>query len=102
MKVTTLAMVIAFAVLAGCTQLDVFITAAEDEGTVYECRIASGDITELCYFDDAADELGEMIGATCGAPSRRWPRLANFFSLGCAYRCPARDGCNAHNGCYCP
>jgi hypothetical protein len=97
--------IIAFAIgfLAACTEIDVFVTAASKEGSVYECRGRDGRVFELCYLDDAAVELGAMIDATCGGPSRSWPQLTNFFSLGCAYQCPAlHKGCNAKDGCYCP
>lgn len=98
---TTIALWVAL--LAGCTQLGVFISAASDEGTVYECSTDDGRIVELCYADDAADELGELLGGSCGEPSRNWPWFVNKLSMGCTYACPApRLGCNAHNGCYCP
>ncbi len=94
---------VSVALLAGCTQLGVLIDAASDEGTVYECSTDDGRVVELCYFDDAEDELGEMLGGSCGEPSRRWPWFVNMLSMGCTYSCPApRQGCNAHNGCYCP
>jgi hypothetical protein len=89
--------------LAGCTQLDVFWRAATDEGTVYECKTASGDLVEICYKDDAADELGASFGGSCGEPSRRWPWFTNMVGMGCTYSCPPpRQGCNAEYGCYCP
>lgn len=94
---------IALAMLAGCTQFDVFLEAAGDEGTVYECTTGEGRTVEYCYLDDSADELADMLGGTCGDPTRRWPRFVNFLSMGCAYACPAPGvGCNAHQGCYCP
>ena len=95
--------VLALALVAGCTQADVFFSAATDEGTVYECKTSNDTVFEFCYHDDAAGELGELIGAECGDPSRRWPWFANLFAIGCVYECPPRhQGCNAHDGCYCP
>lgn len=101
---SALASMVAAALLStACTQLDVFITAATNEGTVYECTIDDGTVVELCYHDDASDELGELIGGSCGDPSRRWPWFVNKLSMGCTYECPSpRVGCNAKNGCYCP
>lgn len=96
------AMLAAIAMFAGCEQVDIFVTAAKDEGTVYECRLAGDTIVEYCYLDDAADELGDMISGSCGTPNRRWPRFTNFFSLGCAYTCPGKRGCNALHSCFCP
>jgi hypothetical protein len=94
---------IAIAFLSACAQVDIFVTAASDEGTVYECRIPDGRVLELCYFDDAIDELSVLTKGVCDETSRTWPQITNFLSLGCAYSCPGRPrGCNAHNGCYCP
>lgn len=92
--------------LTACTSFDVLVNAASDEGTVYECR---GERTlELCYFDDADEELADRLaldrgGAwNCGSPSRRWPWFTNKLHLGCTYACPAPGvGCNARNGCAC-
>lgn len=97
-------MLSAMLLLTACTQLDVFITAATDEGTVYECAVDDGTVLELCYFDDASEELGELVGGSCGDPSRRWPWFVNALGMGCTYSCPPprRRGCNAKNGCYCP
>ena len=97
-----LALALVLVLGAGCTQADVFFSAATDEGTVYECTTSNKTVFEFCYHDDAADELGELIGAECGDPSRRWPWFANLFAMGCSYACPSRYGCNAHHGCYCP
>lgn len=100
--------VVAIALLASCTQFDVLVNAASDEGTVYECT--SGEqMRELCYFDDADAELADRLafdrgGAwSCGSPSRRWPWFTNKLHLGCTYACPAPGvGCNAKQGCFCP
>ena len=96
-------MAVALALLVGCEPLGVLVSAVKDEGTVYECTTHYGNTVELCYLDDATDQLGELLGGTCDEPTRRWPRVTNMFGLGCTYACPApRRGCNAHNGCYCP
>lgn len=88
--------------LSGCTQFDIFVEAATDEVTVYDCAV-DGAVLELCYLDDSAAELGEQLGATCSRGSRRWVQFSNFLTLGCTYSCPHYGpGCNAHNGCYCP
>lgn len=89
--------------LASCTQLDIFIDAATDEGTVYDCRRPNGTVLELCYLDDSEDELGAMVGATCETGERNWVAFTNALSLGCNYHCPHYGpGCNAHAGCWCP
>src|SRR5262245_1514952 len=101
---STLAISMTFALavttMAGCTQLGVFIDAANYEGTVYECDTNEGKTVEFCYLDDAGDELGKLIHGQCGDTSRRWPKFANFLNLGCSYSCPSHYGCNAHDGCY--
>ncbi len=96
--------IVLMAVLLGsCTEFDIFIEAASDEGTVYECRTDQGKDVEYCYFDDSAKELSEFVGGTCGAPSRKWPKVVNFLNMGCVYSCPAPGkGCNAKQSCYCP
>lgn len=96
-------LVLAIALLGSCTEFDIFLEAAMEEGTVYECKMESGRIVEYCYFDDSSDELATYIGGTCGDPTRRWPRFVNFFNMGCNYSCPhPGKGCNAKQGCYCP
>lgn len=93
----------ALLLLSACTQFDVLVEAASDEGTVYLCR-AGEQSKELCFFDDSADELADRLGEgwSCGPPSRRWPALANALGMGCTYSCPAPGvGCNAKRGCYC-
>lgn len=102
--VATPKLVFAALALGGCTQMDVFVSAATDEGTVYECSTRDGTrVIEICYVDDAEEELGQLLDASCGEPARRWPRFTNWLGLGCSYSCPAPPlGCNAHDGCYCP
>ena len=97
------AFALAIVLVGACDQVDVFFSAVTDDGTVYECAAPNGTTVEVCYLDDSADELGELLGRTCGEPSRRWPWFANKFNLGCTYQCPPPHlGCNALNGCYCP
>lgn len=90
--------------LAGCTEFDIFLEAAGDEGTVYACTLDDGREVEHCYRDDSADELGELLGGTCETTGRTWPWLTNLLAMGCTYECPApkRPGSNAKNGMYCP
>lgn len=92
-----------FLVLAGCTEFDIVVEAASEQGTVYECQLPDKQV-ELCFYDDAADELAWHIGAaSCGTTSRWWPELTNTLGLGCNYHCPHYGpGCNAKQGCYCP
>jgi hypothetical protein len=91
------------AVLAGCDQVDGAYDAVTGEGTVYECTTSTGRSVEVCYFDDAGDELADLVGGTCSRSTRSWPWFANLLHIGCAYSCPApASSCNAHNGCYCP
>jgi hypothetical protein len=92
----------ALLLVASCTQVDVAWRAATDEGTVYDCKTHSGTVIEICYRDDAGDELGALLDASCGEPSRTWPWFADLVGMGCAYECPSRKGCNAKWGCYCP
>jgi hypothetical protein len=95
--------VLAVCLLPSCAQLDVFFAATTDEGTVYDCVASDGSTVEVCYLDDAAEELGHYLGRTCGEPERRWPWFTNKLNVGCAYSCPPPGyGCNAANGCYCP
>lgn len=94
--------------LSACTEFDVFVEAAGDEGTVYECASESSTV-ELCYLDDSEAELANWLVATkggawsCGTTDRWWPRITNALHSGCNYHCPhPGPGCNSKNGCFCP
>lgn len=91
----------ALLLLAGCATYE---TLANADGEVYECEAPSGDVVELCFFEDSAAELADLTGSiSCGLSDRLWPVITNAFSRGCRYECPApASGCNATSGCFCP
>lgn len=90
--------------LVSCAEVDIASQAAGGPGTVYNC---TGDDQEheLCFYDDAAEELAWHLGLpechAVEAGERFWPWLTNLLSVGCTYVCPGQRGCNAHQGCYC-
>lgn len=99
---------LAILLLCSCTQFDVLVNAASDEGEVYDCTDGAAT-KELCFYDDSAAELADRLALdkggewTCGEPDRRWPWFVNKLHLGCTYTCPAPGvGCNAKQSCYCP
>jgi hypothetical protein len=88
--------------LCGCESWTIAVDTIEHTGAVYECE-GEADTLELCYFEDSADELGELTGRSCSGTDRFWPWLTNALGVGCYYECPPKHrGCNATSGCYCP
>lgn len=95
--------------VCGCAQVEGYI---DSKGTVYECAgtNTNGTTIEVCYLDDSADYLSKTWHRECW-PVVRWDRPGPTL-LGCWYHCDnpdtrtidegAGEGCNAHNGCWCP
>ena len=85
------------------TACSTYETIRDADGRVYSCKLRDGTTTELCYFDDAGDELRDALDAVdCGGTGRWYPWLTNALGKGCVYSCEPHSGCNAKQGCYCP
>lgn len=86
--------------LTGCATYE---TVRDADGEVYECELRDGTTSELCFYEDSADELTAMLDArSCQLTDRWWPVITNALGRGCRYVCPGLKGCNAKQGCFCP
>lgn len=80
----------------GCDEFDTVTTFFTSHGTVYECTGSDSSVWELCWNGSSVD-LSIMTTRSCNLTTRLWPRY-----VGCAYSCKPHQGCNAHQGCWCP